>query len=69
MMGKITPARAVGAANIKAAELSFKDLTLAQVHWDVGGEQATEIVINCSTGEVRIRRVAKYGDEKEYAAS
>ncbi|RZA08135.1 MAG: hypothetical protein EOP11_05715 [Proteobacteria bacterium] len=69
MMGKIAPARAVGAANIKAAEALLVTFKPGQVHWDVGGDQATEIAIDCSTGNFQIRRVAKHGNEEEYAAS
>lgn len=64
MLGEATHGAAgfVGDANVEAARRHLASAGLTRVKWDVGGDQATKITVDCSTGEVSVRRVTKLED-------
>lgn len=47
----------IGELNIRSAQEHVGRVSFLRVRWDVGGDRATQIRIDCDSGEVTVRRV------------
>jgi chemotaxis protein CheD len=59
MMEGTDPARSVGLSNVRSAEAHLNAAGLQNIVWDTGGDLATQIVVDCTLGSVKVRKVPR----------